>query len=225
MATYVLIPGAGCGPWHWHLLVPQLRARGHDVVTVELPCNDDAAGLGDYTDAVVDAIGDRTDLVVVAHSLAGFTGPLVCERLPADLLVLLTAMVPASGEPPGEWWDATGFEAARRVQAERDGAAPEGDREVYFHDLPADLAAEAETRWRGQSGTPMALPWPLPAWPRVATRFLLCRDDRFFPEDFMRRLARDRLGIAADAMAGGHFPMLSRPKDLAERLEEYRLGT
>ena len=49
-------------------------------------------------------------------------------------------------------------------------------------------------------------------------RFLLCRDDRFFPAEFMRRAVRDRLDITPDEMDGGHLVALSRPKELAERL-------
>jgi hypothetical protein len=45
------------------------------VVAPDLPCDDDSAALSDYADVVVDAIGDRTDLVVVAQSLAGLTAP------------------------------------------------------------------------------------------------------------------------------------------------------
>jgi hypothetical protein len=56
----------------------------------------------------------------------------------------------------------------------------------------------------------------------VPTRFLLCRGDRFFPAGFMRRVARERLGITADEMGGGHLPALSRPRELADRLEAYR---
>ena len=69
MATYVLIHGAGSDSWYWHLVVPELRARGHDVVAPDLPCDDDTAGFSEYADVVVEAIGDRTDLVVVAQSL------------------------------------------------------------------------------------------------------------------------------------------------------------
>ncbi len=58
----------------------------------------------------------------------------------------------------------------------------------------------------------------------MATRCLLCRDDRFFPAAFMRRVVGERLGIVADEMDGGHLPALSRPKELAERLEAYRTG-
>jgi hypothetical protein len=62
----------------------------------------------------------------------------------------------------------------------------------------------------------------LPAWPNVPTKFLLCRDDRLFPPEFLRRVARERLGIAADEIDGSHCVALSRPKELADRLEAYR---
>jgi pimeloyl-ACP methyl ester carboxylesterase len=79
-------------------------------------------------------------------------------------------------------------------------------------------------RARGQSGTPMEEPWPLPAWPEVPTRFLLCRDDRFFPAEFMRRMVQERLGITPDEINGSHCVALSRPRELADRLEAYRSG-
>jgi pimeloyl-ACP methyl ester carboxylesterase len=226
MATFVLIHGAGGDSWYWHLVVPELRARGHEVVAVDLPCEDDSAGLPEYADAVVDAIGDRTDLVLVAQSMAGFTAPLVCERMPVDLMVLLAAMVPAPGESPGDWWDNTGWEQARREQNQRDGRDPGAEVDViadFLHDVPPDVVADAMARGeRRQSGTPFEKPWPLTAWPDVPTRVLICRDDRFFPADFMRRVARERLGITPDEMDGGHVPALSRPRDLVDRLVAYR---
>src|SRR6266851_7810416 len=108
MATYVLIPGAGGNAMYWNLLEPELRGRGHDVVAPHLPGADDSAGLAEYTDIVVNAIGDRQQLIVVGQSLGGFTAPLVCEQVPVDLLVLLNAMVPAPGETAGEWGANTG---------------------------------------------------------------------------------------------------------------------
>src|ERR687891_733565 len=165
MTTYVLIHGAASDSWYWHLVVPQLRARGHDVVAPDLP--------------------------------------------------------------PGDWWAKTGWEQARRQLLERDGRSIE-DFDVmadFFHDVPPDVVAEALARGeRDQSGTPMAKPWPLEAWPDVPTRFLLCRDDRFFPAEFLRRVVRERLGITPDEIDGGHLPALSRPKEFVERLEAYRTG-
>jgi pimeloyl-ACP methyl ester carboxylesterase len=226
VASYVLIPGAGGSAWYWHRLVPHLRGRGHDVVAVDLPAADDSAGLVEYTDAVVDAIGERTDLVLVAQSMGGFTAPLVCDRVPVDLLVLLNAMVPAPGETPGEWWTNTGQAQARAEQAARDGRAPAGEFDVlkdFFHDVPPDVTAEAMAQGEPpQSATPFTKPWPLKQWPDVPTRFLQGRDDRFFPLEFQRRVARERLGITVDEMPGGHLLALSQPEELANRLEAYR---
>jgi pimeloyl-ACP methyl ester carboxylesterase len=215
MATYALIHGAGDVGWYWHLVAAELQDRGHEVVAPDLPCEDDSAGLAEYADAVLDAIGDRDQLIVVAQSFGGFTAPLVCDRTSVELLVLLAGMIPSPGEAPRDWWANTGYEQESR------GA---GDDEVaiFYHDVPAELAAEALKRSRGQSETPTREPWPLEAWPDVATRFLLCRDDRLFPADFLRRVVRERLGVAPDEIDGGHCVALSRPKELAERLEAYR---
>jgi pimeloyl-ACP methyl ester carboxylesterase len=210
----VLVHGAGSDSWYWHLVAPGLRARGHDVVAVDLPCDDDAAGLQQYADAVVDAVGDRGELILVAQSLAGFTAPLVCTRLPVELLVLVAAMVPAPGESPGEWWVNTGHVFPD----------PFDPAVVFAHDLPPELAAESLLHLREQSGTPFEQPWPLDAWPDVPTRFLLCRDDRFFPAKFQRRVVQDRLRIVPDEMGGGHLPALGRPDELVQRLEAYRTG-
>jgi pimeloyl-ACP methyl ester carboxylesterase len=225
VATFVLIHGAGSDSFYWSHVLPELEARGHDVVAVDLPCDDDSAGLAEYADTVVEAIGDRTDVVLVAQSMGGFTAPLVCERVPVRLMVLVAAMVPAPGERPGDWWANTGWEEAHRSQASRDGRPVDGEFDVvaeFLHDLPPETRAEALAHPpKEQSGTPFEKPWPLDAWPDVPTKFLLCRDDRFFPAEFQRRVVRERLGIIPDEMDGGHLPALSRPKELAERLDDY----
>jgi pimeloyl-ACP methyl ester carboxylesterase len=225
MVTYVLVPPAGNGPWYWHLVETELRSRGHDVVAVVLPYDNDDAGLADYADAAVAQIGDRTDVVVVAQSLGGYTGLLVCDRVPAALLILLTAMVPVPGETPAAWWAATGQPEAMRAAAERDGRVPGGADdmvETFLHDVPAELRKAAFEHAVRQSGRPFVDPWPLEQAPDVPIRFLLCRDDRFFPADLMRRLARERLGLTADEMDGGHSVALSRPTELVERFEQLR---
>jgi hypothetical protein len=107
----------------------------------------------EYADAVVSAVG--TGIVVVAESLSGFTAPLVCARRPIDLLVLLDAMIPMPGETGNAWWSNTGSGAARLGYHASIGLQPEeaeGDAVLYYHDLPAELAAEAQERaWQDQS--------------------------------------------------------------------------
>jgi pimeloyl-ACP methyl ester carboxylesterase len=227
MATYVLVHGAGgTDSWYWHRVVPELRKLGHDVVAPDLPIDDATAGLGEFADVVVNAIGSRTDLILVAQSMAGFTAPLVCERVPVDLLVLVAAMVPAPGESASEWWTNTEWERAVHEDEERTGRSP-ADRydplHTFLHDVPREVVAEAMARGvRGESAKPFEQPWPLTAWPDVPTKFLLCSNDRFFPAEFQRRVARERLGVTPDELDSGHTPALSHPTELVARLEAYR---
>jgi pimeloyl-ACP methyl ester carboxylesterase len=215
VATYALIHGAGDVGWYWHLVAAELRNRGHDPVAPDLPCEEESAGLAEYANTVVQAIGDRRELVVVAQSFGAFTAPLVCERVPVDLLVLVAGLVPAPGEPPRDWWANTGYEPPR-------GDWPDDERSIFYHDVPPGLAAEALDRSRGQSDTPGEEPWPLNAWPDVPTSFVLCRQDRLLPAEFLRRIVHDRLGIEPDEIDAGHCVALSRPEELAARLDAYR---
>jgi pimeloyl-ACP methyl ester carboxylesterase len=213
MATYVLIHGAGDVGWYWHLVEAELRGRGHDVAVMDLPVEDDAAGLREYADAVVAAIGGRGHVVVVAQSFGGYVAPLVCERAQVDLLVLVAGMVPSPGESAQEMLVNTGYKPA----PQRDSS----DVAIFYHDVPPALAREAIARGRRQSETPGRQPWPLAAWPEVPTRFILCRNDRLFPAKWLRGVVRARLGITPDEIDSGHTPALSRPKELAETLEAY----
>ena len=223
MTTFVLVPGAGGQAWYWHRVVPELQARGHEAIAVDLPAADDGAGFTEYADAVVAAVGDRRDgLVLVGQSLGGFTVSLVAERVPVDQIVLLNAMVPKPGESAGEWWEATGQAAARARYAEREGRTAEGFDPLvdFLHDVPPDIVAEAMAGGEiVQSGTPFEAPWPLAAWPDVPTRFLQGREDRFFPLEFQRRVVAERLpGVEIEELPGGHLLALSRPVELAEAL-------
>ena len=214
VTTFVLVPGAGGSASYWQRLVPELDRRGHRALAVDLPAADPAAGLTAYADAVVatvrDARGeDPEPLVLVAQSMGGLTAPLVCDRLPVRLLVLLNAMVPRPGETGGEWWTVTGH------------ADPGDVSEAFFSDVPPDVAAAVQSEPFEQSGRPFEDPWPLDRWPDVPTRVLAGRDDRFFPVAFQRRVARERLGLPVDEVPGGHLAALSRPVELAERLVAY----
>jgi len=214
MATYILIHGAGDVGWYWHLVAAELRERGHDVVAPDLPCDDESAGLVHYAGTVIDAISDRTDLIVVGHSFGGFTAPLVCARVPVDLLVLAAAMVPSPGESANEMFANTGYE-----QEPQDD---DSDIAIFYHDVNPDLATEALSKGRNQAEAPFNEPWPLEGWPDVPTRHLLCRDDRVFPAAWMRRVVQERLGIIPDEIDSGHCVALSRPRELTDRLESYR---
>ncbi|MBC3190878.1 alpha/beta hydrolase [Pseudonocardia sp. C8] len=220
MTTFALVPGAGTDTWYWGPLMWELTGRGHRAVAVDLPCDDDGAHLEDYADAVVQAVktgdGDPDDLVVVAHSFGGFTAPLVCDRLAVRELVLVTAMVPAPGESGSQWWAATGHAEALAAQDAADGRDPDDVVALFLHDVPDEVAAEALRHERDQSATAFEQPWPRDSWPEVRTRYLLCRDDKFFPEQFVREVLARRLpGVEPEVVPGAHHPMLSHPARLA----------
>jgi pimeloyl-ACP methyl ester carboxylesterase len=212
--TYVLIHGAGDRGWYWHLVHGELSKRHRDVVVMDLPVDDDSAGLSEYADVVVEAIGDRTDLIVVAQSFGGYIAPIVCDRVRTRLLVLVAGMVPSPGESAEQMFANTGYK-----QEEQNDSS---NLAVFYHDVPPRLAAEAIAGGRKQSSTPGKQPWPLRAWPDVPTRHLLCRNDRLLPRTWLHRVVRERLGITPDEIDSGHCPALSRPRELADRLEAYR---
>ncbi|WRZ88435.1 alpha/beta fold hydrolase [Streptomyces sp. NBC_01007] len=221
MSVFVLVPGAGGAAWYWHRVVSELQARGHEAVAVDLPGADESSGLPEYTDAVVAAIGDRRDVVLVAQSMGGFTAPMVCARVPVGLLVLVNAMVPLPGETPGQWWGNTGSEPARLAAAEAGGYGAEFDLDTYFlHDVPAAVAAAGADHERPEADIAFGQPCDIKRWPDVTTRVLAGAEDRFFPLEFQRRVAHDRLGIEAETVPGGHLAALSYPAPLVGRLVE-----
>src|SRR5215203_2684430 len=159
MATFALIHGGGGSAWDWHLVVPELHKRGHVATAVDLPTEDSSAGWWVYAQAVVDAVREqRRPLIVVGHSLGGFTAPLVCARIPVALLVLVAAMIPSAGERFDEWWTNAGY-------------ADSGLDDVFYHDVQPELAAEAQRRERQEEAMALREPWPLHAWPQTPTRY------------------------------------------------------
>jgi pimeloyl-ACP methyl ester carboxylesterase len=224
MATFVLVHGAGDAGWYWHLTEAQLQARGHHTIAPDLPCDNVTASLDDYARTVIDAASGQPELVIVGQSYGAFTATLTAARLRVRLLVLLAGMIPAPGETPGEWWTNTGFQQAVEEQARLDGGETGHDDPLitYYNGVPRPLAEEALRRGaRGESSTVWNTPWPLETWPDVPTRFILCRDDHFFPAAFLRRIAQERLGLDPDEVPGCHCVALSHPKELSDLLVSY----
>jgi pimeloyl-ACP methyl ester carboxylesterase len=209
MSTYVLVPGAGGDSWYWQLVARCLE--GHEVLTPDLPAGDDDAGLHEYTAIVLDTIGDRSGVVVVGQSMGAYPASMACAHADVARLVLVAPMIPAPGETPGEWWEASGQTAAQVI--------PFDPIDSFFHDVPEAVVAEAMSRGEPrQSGRPFRDPWPLGAWPDVPTEVIAGRHDRLFPEAFMRTLVGERLGLEPHFLDCGHLPALSRPRELASRL-------
>jgi len=194
MALFVLVPGAGGMAWYWHRVVPLLGSAGHQAIAVDLPGDDRGTGLAAYADIVIRAIAERSDAILVAQSLAGFAAPLVCARAPVRMLVFVNAMIPKPGETADEWWNATRATEAREKAAARHGYAKEFDVTTYFlHDVPHSVLRTAPEQLREEADTIFGEPCRFKHWPDIPIHVLAGRDDRFFPIEFQRRVARESL--------------------------------
>ena len=218
--TFALIPGAGgAATWYWQRVAPLLAAAGHEAISVDLPARHASDGLAGYARAVTDAIAGRDDAVLVAASLGGFTAPLVAARVPLAALVFVNAMIPVPGETAAAWWDNTGQPQARTDAAARGGYPAEFDVDTYFfHDVQAGALPSAEPDQHDEPDAVFEAPCTFSAWPGVPIRVVAGAGDRFFPAAFQQRVARDRLGVEADVLPGGHLMALSQPEPLARYL-------
>lgn len=224
--TFVFIPGAGGDTWFWHRVVPLLEADGHEAIPVELPAGDESAGIPEYVDVVLAAIGAAShDVILVAQSLGGFTAVAAAARAEVAQLVFVNAMIPAPGETAGEWWANTKQGDAMRALTIEEGRDPDQEfdtLDTFFHDLPADVIAEALAAPEPeQTETPFGSPSMLETWPDVSTKVIVGRDDRLFPATFQTAVSQGRLGITPDVVPGGHCLALSQPEALVGQLKQY----
>jgi len=226
VTTFALVHGAWHGAWCWERLVEPLERRGHRAVAVELPGEDPAAGLDAYADTIATALaGVEDEVVVVAHSLNGLVAPLVAARRPVRALVYLAAFVPVDGQSMNEQFRSSPepillFE--ERPVADEQGRSHWPDEAAATRALYPDLAPE-DARWafarlRPQAPTTQKEPHPagLPSVPAV---YIVCSDDTGVNPAWMRRVARERLGVEPVELAAGHFPMITVPDALAAALD------
>lgn len=228
MATFGLVHGSWHGAWCWERLVPELEARGHRAVAVDLPVEDPAAGLTRHAELVADALADaEDDVILVGHSLAGSTIPLVARHRPVSHLVFLCSLVP---RPGGSVTDRCAVESVYvagfvgNTLLRDDGASywpdPKEAIRCFYHDCTAADAAWAVSRLRPQSAAPRLEPWPVDALPDIERTSILCREERVIDPSWSRRMSRDLLGVDPIELDGGHSPFLSRPVELASALAQ-----
>jgi len=220
----VLVPGAGGTAWYWHRVVPLLEGAGHTAAAIDLPGDDEAAGLPEYAELVLAGADGHDDVVLVGQSLGAFSAVLAARDLvargtPPRSLVLLNAMIPVPGETPGAWWDDVDQATARVEAARAGGWREEFDLDTCFlHDVDPDVAAEGEPYQRPEADVVFSSVCDIDRWPDVPTVVISGADDRFFPLALQQRLARERLGVEPRVVPGGHLAALSEPEAFVDAL-------
>lgn len=226
---YLLVHGSGQNASCWERVAGHLAARGHGIVTPELPKQAPGWGLQDYGASIARAVpGPRT--IVVAHSFSGVFLPLVAGLRDCARIVFLAAVIPEPGrsvreqatEDPGMFSPAW-LEAGPRWF---DGSQVESlAREFLFHDCD-----EATIRWA--IGTMEIFDTrhlvteaaPFRRWPDVPATCIVATGDRTLTADWGRRAGRRLPESDVCEIDAGHCPMVSRPGELARLLERIAEG-
>ncbi len=232
MTTFGLVHGAWHGAWCWERLAPELDQLGHQVIAIDLPCDDPTATFSTYADLVVGALqGQNEDIVLVGHSLAGLTIPLAAASLPVRRLVFLCALIAAPGRSFGEQ---LGLEPEMLLPDYQAGLSEADDggrrrwvdfdvaQKALYADCDQAEARAAFDRLRPQAQTPYALPCSLDELPRHERTYVMCSDDGLVNPDWSRQAVPERLGVEPVELPGSHSPFLSRPAEVARLLD--RLG-
>ncbi|HEX9417984.1 MAG TPA: alpha/beta fold hydrolase [Methylomirabilota bacterium] len=235
---YVLVHGACHGAWCWDEVAARLRAKGHRVVTLDLPGHGRRAAevrlasVAAYGRAVADAMALEgiSRGVLVGHSMGGLVIPKAAELASARVahLVFLAAVV----VPDGGTLARTLMTPAGRAMMTGNAAA-RGDGTFLY---PAEMAW---ARWMGdmprsdprvsraislltpQSLRPFVEPVDLRVFygMRVPTTYIRCLEDKAIVPARAAECA-GRLGVTPVDMNCAHNAMLSQPDELAQILEK-----
>jgi hypothetical protein len=108
---------------------------------------------------------------------------------------------------------------ARIAAASSNGYSIEFDLQTYFlHDVPETVLRSGPTHQREQAEAVFRCPCRFENWPKIPIRVIASVGDRFFPLEFQRRIARERLDREVEETPGGHLVALSYPEELVARL-------
>jgi pimeloyl-ACP methyl ester carboxylesterase len=229
MTVFVLIHGAWHSAWQWRHVIPELEARGHHAVAIDLPSDDPTSTTESYVSMINSAVTEPQDVVLVAHSAAGLWAPVVAERRPVRELVLLASLMPRPGYSWIEQLADQPLQADYAAAQSRLPRSPEGglmwsaeEATRFFHnDAQTPVAEEAVRHMVPENafGT-YREKTPLTGRPNVATRYIWCAQDRTVSRDWALRAALERFDARIEEFESSHSPFTSHPAALAALLAQ-----
>ncbi|QUH03199.1 alpha/beta hydrolase [Saccharopolyspora erythraea] len=242
MATFVLVPGFWLGAWAWDDVARDLRAAGHDVHPVTLTGLAERASeatpqvdVDTHIDDIISVIRDEDlhEVVLVGHSGGSIPVTGVGDRIPERLarIVYVDSGPLPDGMAQIDFHDTDSRqELQRQVSSEGGGwkiPVPPFDPATDADNL-AGLGEKQLRRMRelgtpqpfGTAGQPLRRPQTTPDTPKSA---IMCT----FPPEVVRSLADSGNPVFAPMadldlhhLPTGHWPMFSRPADLAALLSK-----
>ncbi len=224
MTTVALVHGAFHGAWCFDRLLPHLEQHGLQPLAIDLPREDPTAGNVRNAELIVELLRDHDDVLLVGHSLAGLTIPLVAAQRPLRRLVYLCALIPQPGLSGFDWIPAAGvpvFDWGAHQVDHGDGTASWDSAkgaEMFTTGCSAADAAWATAQLGRQAWLPSTEPCPLEQLPAVPSAYIACTLDEVIAPAWQLRAPREQLGIEPVQLAAGHSPFLSQPAQLAAAL-------
>lgn len=231
LKSIVLVPGYWLGAWAWDAVAADLRDRGHSVIAVTLPGLDPddpdrtAKSLADQVDALNSAVetagDDGSSVVLVVHSGAGMPASVFLDQHPTavDRIIYVDSGPSADGSafdasvPPDQ--NELALPPFDQLAASIDGLS-ETDLELFRQRavpqpasvMRAQVSLKNDSR-RDVPSTIIACSYPAAALMQMANE----------GHPMMAEVATLRALDLVD-LPTGHWPMWSRPADLASVLSE-----
>ena len=232
MSTFVIVPGAWDRPATLEPLVEPLQSAGHAVTIVDLPCDDAAATLEHYADAVRAVLPeDLADVVLVGYSFGGFTAARIAVERPELTVVYVAAWIPRPGASVldlfvgGDPFAGGDEEAALAafgglIVSAGPGLCALNIEQYVAAAEPAErdaVRAYLQRTQRPQGIAALRQQWHGDLPTSVRRTYILTTADTLVPPDLQRTMAAS-LGAQVVEIDTGHGPFREQPQRLAELL-------
>lgn len=231
MTNFVLVPGAWLGGWVWKNVTPLMEEKGHRVYPITLTGMGERVHLASQQISIETAIQDvlnvvkyneLDDFVLVGHSFAGKVAAAVADRAhekKVRTLLYLDAFRPKKNvrTPQG------GFEPTEF------GTLSPGQWTIPLTEQIIDSIGKdvqgTDRKWM----LSMSTPWLRPHWHEpvtlsenfdsVKSAYIFCTESGD-PVDEIIQGKWGKLEGPYKVIESGHWPMITKPKELAEDMLE-----
>lgn len=228
MATFVLVPGAWLGGWAWNRVTPRLTEKGHEVYPVTLTGMGERVHLASKELGIETAIQDVTnvieyndleDFVLVGHSFAGKVAAAAADRVheKVNKILYLDAFFPKKVRTPQGGLD----------PASEYGPPPPGSFTIPLTKKIVDSIGKDVQGENREWMMSKATPWPIryagepitlsENFDRIKCAYIFCTKSGD-PVDDIVAGKWGKLEGPYRLMDTGHWPMITKPKELAENL-------
>lgn len=229
--TVVIIHGAWSSANDWQQVSKDLVAAGNQVVSVNLPGhgNDNTAiaaiSLKLYVDQVKKSIGDKQNVLLVAHSFGGIVASQLAEEIPSQIkkVIYIAAYVPKNSESllSIAQTDPESHVGKNLSVDEKAGTAAirkEGIADVFMADAPKQVIDYVSDHLKPEPLAPLATPVKLSdeKFGKINKVFIFSLNDHTIGYLLQQRMVKDAGIQKLYSLPSSHTPFIMYPHVLAQ---------